>query len=174
MTSSSLSPREREVLILVVAGCPNKEIAFRLGISYQTAKMHVGRLLRRLGVSSRVELVREALTRRLVKISARDRSSTVSSSSNFDAARELAAGRTMKQAAHALGVSTRSALPLAGVPYAARLRDPSTCDRAPGQRFPVPLEEMSATQAERPERDDGNRSRPRRLGAFALALARSF
>lgn len=51
-----LSPRESEVLSLVVAGSRNRAIAERLGISENTAKFHVSNLLRKAGVSSRAEL----------------------------------------------------------------------------------------------------------------------
>ena len=50
-----LTPREREVLELVVAGLKNGEIAERLTLSKRTAENHVSRLLRKLGVSSREE-----------------------------------------------------------------------------------------------------------------------
>ncbi|MFJ3481957.1 LuxR C-terminal-related transcriptional regulator [Pseudomonas sp. NPDC090202] len=49
--------RERVVLQLVMAGCSNKDIAERLGISYYTARDHVSALLRKHQVKSRVELV---------------------------------------------------------------------------------------------------------------------
>lgn len=51
-----LSPRESEVLSLVVAGARNRTIAERLGISENTAKFHVSNLLRKAGVSTRAEL----------------------------------------------------------------------------------------------------------------------
>jgi DNA-binding CsgD family transcriptional regulator len=52
-----LSPREREVVQLVVAGLRNKEIALRLQISEKTVKFHLGRIFDKLGVDSRTELV---------------------------------------------------------------------------------------------------------------------
>ncbi|MDQ1137697.1 DNA-binding CsgD family transcriptional regulator [Microbacterium sp. SORGH_AS 1204] len=52
-----LSPREREVLSLVVAGSRNRAIATQLGISENTAKFHVSNLLRKAGVTTRAELV---------------------------------------------------------------------------------------------------------------------
>ncbi|MCM3500848.1 helix-turn-helix transcriptional regulator [Microbacterium sp. P26] len=51
-----LSPRESEVLSLIVAGSRNRAIAERLGISENTAKFHVSNLLRKAGVSTRAEL----------------------------------------------------------------------------------------------------------------------
>ncbi|GAA3882852.1 hypothetical protein GCM10022381_26390 [Leifsonia kafniensis] len=57
-----LSPREREVLRLVVSGARNKSIAERLSISENTVKFHVSNLLRKVGASTRSELV--ALARR--------------------------------------------------------------------------------------------------------------
>ncbi|MBW9111444.1 helix-turn-helix transcriptional regulator [Microbacterium trichothecenolyticum] len=51
------SPRERDVLRLVVAGRRNRDIAQTLGVSENTVKFHVSNLLRKSGASSRTELV---------------------------------------------------------------------------------------------------------------------
>ncbi len=53
-----LSPREREVMELIVAGKPMKLIATQLGISIQTCSKHRARVLDKLDVSNDVELVR--------------------------------------------------------------------------------------------------------------------
>ncbi len=53
-----LTPREREVLSLVVAGMLNKQIAARLGTAEQTIKMHRSRLMKKMGVDSLPALVR--------------------------------------------------------------------------------------------------------------------
>jgi two-component system response regulator FixJ len=58
---AGLSPREREVLELLVAGKPNKLIAHELGISQRTAEVHRARLMARLGVRSLAEAVRLAV-----------------------------------------------------------------------------------------------------------------
>ena len=58
---ASLSPREMEILELICQGTPNKEIARRLGISYQTVKNHVTAVLHKLGVSDRTQAVLYAL-----------------------------------------------------------------------------------------------------------------
>jgi FixJ family two-component response regulator len=55
---SSLTPRERDVLDLVVTGRINKQIAAELGTAEQTIKQHRGRVMRKLGVDSVAELVR--------------------------------------------------------------------------------------------------------------------
>ncbi len=55
-----LTPRERDVLELVVAGRLNKEIAAQLGIVEQTVKQHRGRIMRKLGARSVTDLVRIA------------------------------------------------------------------------------------------------------------------
>jgi two-component system, NarL family, nitrate/nitrite response regulator NarL len=52
-----LTPRERQVLEMVVAGCPNKEIARACSVSEQTIKHHLTRVFDKVGASSRVELV---------------------------------------------------------------------------------------------------------------------
>lgn len=58
---AGLSPREREVLDLLVAGKPNKLIAHELGISQRTAEVHRARLMARLGARSLAEAVRLAV-----------------------------------------------------------------------------------------------------------------
>jgi len=61
-----LTPREREVLRLIARGYLYKEIAQRLGISPKTVEAHVSAVLRKLQLSSRHELGRWAVERRLV------------------------------------------------------------------------------------------------------------
>ena len=50
-----LTPREREVLILIGRGFPNKLIARELGLSEKTVKAHVGRVLSKLEVTDRTQ-----------------------------------------------------------------------------------------------------------------------
>ena len=52
-----LTTREIEVLRMLSEGLPNKEIAWRLGISEHTVKFHVGSLFAKLNASSRTEAV---------------------------------------------------------------------------------------------------------------------
>lgn len=54
----TLSPRERQVLEALVAGQPNKVVAFRLGISVRTVEVHRSRMMDRLGVRQFAEAVR--------------------------------------------------------------------------------------------------------------------
>ena len=61
-----LTPREREVLRLIARGYLYKEIAMRLVISPKTVEAHVGSVLRKLQLSTRHELSRWAVERRLV------------------------------------------------------------------------------------------------------------
>jgi DNA-binding NarL/FixJ family response regulator len=50
-----LTDREREVLLLVRDGLPNKQIARRLDISERTVKSHLGSIFQRLGVTDRTQ-----------------------------------------------------------------------------------------------------------------------
>ena len=59
-----LSPREDDVLELLVAGCSNQEIATELGISVHGAKRHVSNLLARFDSPSRSHLVSRVLQAR--------------------------------------------------------------------------------------------------------------
>jgi two-component system, NarL family, response regulator LiaR len=61
-----LTPREREVLALMVRGLNNAEIAKHLVVNRSTAKFHVSNILTKLGVGSRTEAVALALTHHLV------------------------------------------------------------------------------------------------------------
>jgi DNA-binding NarL/FixJ family response regulator len=61
-----LTPREREVLQLIARGYMYKEIALRLSISAKTVEAHVSAVLRKLQLSSRHELSRWAIERRLI------------------------------------------------------------------------------------------------------------
>jgi FixJ family two-component response regulator len=56
----SLTPREREVLPLVVSGFLNKQIAGKIGTSETTVKVHRSQLMRKMGADSLAELVRLA------------------------------------------------------------------------------------------------------------------
>jgi FixJ family two-component response regulator len=55
-----LTPREREVLPLVVAGVPNKEIAGELATSERTVKFHRAHIMKKMQAESLAELVRIA------------------------------------------------------------------------------------------------------------------
>lgn len=57
----SLSPRERQVLDLVIASKPNKIIADVLGISIKTVELHRANMMGKLGVRSVPELMKVAL-----------------------------------------------------------------------------------------------------------------
>jgi FixJ family two-component response regulator len=55
---ASLTPREREVLVHVVAGRLNKQIAADLGTVEKTIKVHRARIMEKMAVGSLAELVR--------------------------------------------------------------------------------------------------------------------
>jgi two-component system response regulator FixJ len=56
-----LTPRERQVMSLVVDGLPNKAIAFRLDIAVRTVEIHRARVMEKTGARNLPELVRFAL-----------------------------------------------------------------------------------------------------------------
>jgi FixJ family two-component response regulator len=61
----SLSPREREVMALVVSGLLNKQVGGELGISEITVKAHRGQVMRKMKANSLADLVKMAATLRL-------------------------------------------------------------------------------------------------------------
>jgi DNA-binding NarL/FixJ family response regulator len=61
-----LTPREREVLSLVVQGCGNKEIALRLTVSEETIKHHLTRMFDKVGAGNRLELALAATRTNLI------------------------------------------------------------------------------------------------------------
>jgi FixJ family two-component response regulator len=54
---TSLTPREHEVLLEILSGRLNKQIAHRLGAAEKTIKVHRGRVMHKMGVRSVAELV---------------------------------------------------------------------------------------------------------------------
>ena len=64
----SLTPREVEVVRLIAEGLRNKEIAFALGITEQTAKVHVKNILAKLSVNDRTAIIPIALRRGIIHI----------------------------------------------------------------------------------------------------------
>ena len=63
-----LTPREREVLVLLSLGLSNREIAERLGISPHTAKFHVSSIFGKLGAGSRAEAVSQGIRDGLIPV----------------------------------------------------------------------------------------------------------
>ena len=66
--TAELTSRELEVLRLVATGRSNKEIAAELAISERTARTHVSRILRKLGLSSRTQAALWAVREGLVEV----------------------------------------------------------------------------------------------------------
>lgn len=56
----NLTAREKQVLGMVAAGCPNREIAARCAVSEETIKHHISRLFAKVGASNRLELAMAA------------------------------------------------------------------------------------------------------------------
>ena len=64
--AGSLTSREQEIVQLVAEGNSAKQIASRLGISTKTVETHRSKIARKLGVKSRVDIVRYAMRNGLV------------------------------------------------------------------------------------------------------------
>ena len=66
MSCAQLSPRERQIIQLVLAGCRNREVAKELGISEKTVKNHLSNIFDKLGVSDRLEMALYVLDKKLL------------------------------------------------------------------------------------------------------------
>ncbi|HMJ68411.1 MAG TPA: response regulator transcription factor [Cyclobacteriaceae bacterium] len=64
---SEITPREKEVLVLVAAGHSTKQIADQLGISIRTVETHRINMLKKMEVSNSAELVRKAFETGMLK-----------------------------------------------------------------------------------------------------------
>ena len=68
-TYDLLSAREREVLKMLAEGLSVKEIAYRLKLSVKTVEAHKYNLMRKLDVHDRMELVKYAIQKKLIRLS---------------------------------------------------------------------------------------------------------
>ncbi|KPB03391.1 response regulator [Bacillus sp. CHD6a] len=66
--TTTLTEREQEVLVCLVEGLSNKEIAQRLYISDKTVKIHVSKIFKKLNVKSRSQVVIYAVQHKLVSL----------------------------------------------------------------------------------------------------------
>jgi len=60
-SAEKMTPREQEVLLLLMDGSSNRQIAKAMGIDEVTVKAHLGRMLRKTGSSNRIELTLRAM-----------------------------------------------------------------------------------------------------------------
>jgi RNA polymerase sigma factor (sigma-70 family) len=58
---AKLTEREREVIVLAIAGYSSKEIAQRLNLSYRTVENHRSHVMQKTGASNILELARDAI-----------------------------------------------------------------------------------------------------------------
>ena len=65
---ATLTPREHQVMLLVVAGKVNKEIAAELNLSHRTIEIHRGRVMEKTGSRSLTELIELAVASGLYKL----------------------------------------------------------------------------------------------------------
>ena len=129
-----LTPRERNVLDLLIAGLSNPEICDRLYISDATAKTHVARILQKLNVRDRVQVMIYAYESGLI-MPGPQRGSRVPLKLRHEAAQR----RTLPERhPHRIGFLSRHSVP-ATVPrqHAERLRGSTLCNRA-ACRSPTP------------------------------------
>lgn len=63
VADANLTPREREVLELIVEGCSNADIAFKLCISQHTVKTHISNILSKLEVDDRTQAALKVIKR---------------------------------------------------------------------------------------------------------------
>jgi two-component system, NarL family, response regulator NreC len=68
LTDPCLSPREREVLQLIAEGYANKQIAEILTISIKTVQAHRSRLMEKLNLHDRGELIKYAIQKKIIEI----------------------------------------------------------------------------------------------------------
>ena len=66
---ASLTPREREIMALVVSGLLNKQVGWELGISEITVKAHRGNMMQKMKAESLADLVRMAARLRISPVS---------------------------------------------------------------------------------------------------------
>ena len=64
ISTDSLTPREREVMILVADGLSNKEVGRRLNLSDGTVKIHLHNIYQKVGVGNRTALTAAAVSQR--------------------------------------------------------------------------------------------------------------
>jgi DNA-binding NarL/FixJ family response regulator len=64
--ADNLTPRERDVVVLIAEGGTNRQIASRLGVSERTARTHVSNILGKLGLASRTQAAMWAVQHGLV------------------------------------------------------------------------------------------------------------
>ncbi|MDX2456216.1 MAG: response regulator [Gammaproteobacteria bacterium] len=65
---TTLSPREQQVMLLVVAGKVNKEIAAELNLSHRTVEIHRGRVMEKTGTQSLTRLIELAVASGLYQL----------------------------------------------------------------------------------------------------------
>ena len=64
--SDRLTARERQVLVMIAEGLPNKTIAAELGITSHTVKFHISSIMQKLGAASRTEAVTIGLRKGII------------------------------------------------------------------------------------------------------------
>jgi NarL family two-component system response regulator LiaR len=67
VADEALTAREREVLLLIARGLPNKQIALELGIAEKTVKTHVSSILSKLGLTDRTQAALYAVRAGLIE-----------------------------------------------------------------------------------------------------------
>ena len=68
MAKEELTPREKEVLIALVKGLNNKEIAEELSVTHHTIKAHISSILHKFGCKNRTDTVLYAIKNEIIRL----------------------------------------------------------------------------------------------------------
>ena len=68
MAKEELTPRETEVLLALIRGLSNKEIADELSVTHHTIKAHISSILHKFGCKNRTDTVLYAIKNEIIRL----------------------------------------------------------------------------------------------------------
>ena len=68
MSKEELTPRETEVLLALIRGLSNKEIADELSVTHHTIKAHISSILHKFGCKNRTDTVLYAIKNEIIRL----------------------------------------------------------------------------------------------------------